>query len=117
MDAPERRKSKRFGARFDISCVEAGSVNEQFQTDNTVNVCTGGLYLETSIGKFKQGSLLKVYLSIPPTSGLLEFGGKISGFARVLRTDVLCDLPRGGHEISGKHGVAIEFCRPPKLCI
>jgi len=73
----------------------------------TLNVSTGGLYFETEAGIFEQGNLLKVELDIPPTSGLLEFGGKIAGFARVLRTD----------SASGKYGVALQFCRPPKLSV
>jgi hypothetical protein len=117
MDVSERRKFKRLEAKFDISCIEIDSINKQFQIGNVVNVSPGGLYFETSADAFKQGSLLKVHLTIPPKLGLLEFGGKISGFAKVLRIDPLGDFIRGGHAISGKQGVALEFCRPPKLCI
>jgi len=95
------------GAKYDISCRKVGSSANIFYDGHTINVSPGGLYFETQTETFEQGNLLQVELSIPPTSGLLEFGGKIAGFAKVLRTD----------SSSGRHGVALQFCSPPKLCI
>ena len=63
---------------------------------------------------FEQGNLVKVEFSIPPAEGLLEFGGKISGFAKVLRTSDICTANE--EEFSGNYSVALEFCRSPKLC-
>lgn len=117
MERTEKRKYKRLGAKFDISCRKVGSTAERFYTGHTVNVSCGGLYFETTAGTFKRDNLLKIELSIPPTSGLLEFGGKIAGFAKVLRTDSICDSPAGTDLSSGRYGVALQFCRPPKLCI
>jgi hypothetical protein len=107
MDRSEKRRYKRLGAQYNISCRKVGSTAHISYDGHTINVSPGGLYFETATGIFEQGNLLKVELSIPPTSGLLEFGGKIAGFAKVLRTDLS----------SGRCGVAVEFCRPPKLCI
>jgi hypothetical protein len=107
MDRSEKRRHKRLEARYNISCLKVGSTANISYDGHTVNISTGGLYFETTSDTFRQGNLLKVELSIPPTSGLLEFGGKIAGFARVLRTD----------SASGRHGVALQFCRPPKLCV
>ena len=107
MDRSEKRRHKRLGAKYNISCRKVGSTGNISYDGHTLNVSTGGLYFETSTDIFEQGNLLKVELSIPPTSGLLEFGGKIAGFAKVLRTD----------STSGRHGVALQFCRPPKLSI
>ena len=109
MDSFEKRKFKRLPVAFDLSCREAGSETEQLHKGYTVNVGPGGLYFETADGVFRPGDLLTVELSIPPTAGLLEFGGRISGFGRVLRA--------GAKPESDKYGVALEFCRPPKLCI
>ncbi len=115
MDRDEKRKYKRLGAKFDISCREVGSAAERAYIGCTVNVSPGGLYFKTDIATFKPGSLLEVKLSIPPRQGLLDFGGRISGFARVLRTD---DVSAGGMDLTfGKYGVAVQFCRSPKLCI
>jgi len=89
MDRDERRKYKRLGDKYDLSYREVGSAIDQAHSGCTVNVGTGGLYFETQDVAFKPGSLLEVELSIPPKRGLLEFGGRISGFARVLRTDII----------------------------
>lgn len=105
MDRKEQRRHKRLGAEYNLSCRKVGAMPNVSYSGHTLNVSTGGLYFETEADIFEQGNLLKVELDIPPTSGLLEFGGKIAGFAKVLRTD----------SASGRHGVALQFCRPPKL--
>lgn len=107
MDRLEKRRHKRLGTKYNLSCRKVGSTSNIFYDGHTLNVSTGGLYFETTSSAFEQGDLLKVELIIPPSSGLLEFGGKIAGFAKVLRTD----------SASGRHGVALEFCRSPKLFI
>lgn len=107
MDRSEKRRHRRLGAKYNLSCQKVGSIGSISFEGSTVNVSTGGLYFETANDTFEQGDLLKVELSIPPTSGLLEFGGKIAGFAKVLRTD----------SAPGKYGVALQFCHPPKLNI
>jgi len=117
MEGTERRKYKRLGAKFDMSCREVGSTIEQSHTGCTVNVSSGGLYFETESATFKPGGLLKVELSIPPKRGLLEFGGRISAFARVLRTDNIFESAGDTDLTCGKYGVALQFCRSPKLCV
>ena len=85
----ERRKSKRLPAKFDLLCSTVGLIPELCCKGQTVNVSSCGLYFETADDiVFDMGSLLKVELSIPPTSGELEIGGRISTLARVVRT---CD--------------------------
>jgi len=106
MDSSEKRRFKRLQITLGLSCREVGSTTDALYNGCTINVSPGGLYFETADAAFETGNLLKVELTIPPTPGLLEFGGRISGFGRVLRT---CS-----HR--GKHGVALEFYRPPKLC-
>jgi hypothetical protein len=117
MERTEKRKHKRLGAKFDISCRKVGSTEERAYVGRTVNVSSGGVYFETTTETFKLDNLLKIELSIPPTSGLLEFGGKIAGFAKVLRTENICDSAAGKDSSSDRYGVALQFCRPPKLCI
>jgi hypothetical protein len=107
MDRAEKRRHRRLGANYNISCRKVGSTEDRAYDGLTANVSSGGLYFQTAANAFEQGNLLKVELSIPPTSGLLEFGGKIAGFAKVLRTD----------SAAGRFGVALQFCRPPKLCV
>jgi len=113
----EKREFKRLPITFDLSCRKVDSTVEESHTGCTVNVSPGGLYFETTDDVFKPSNLLKVELSIPPTAGLLEFGGRISGFGRVLRTCSICDSHANTNSHSGRYGVALEFYRPPKLCI
>jgi hypothetical protein len=117
MDRSERRKHKRLGTQYIVSCRKVGSTAHNSHDGCTVNLSPGGLYFETAADTFEPDSLLKVELTIPPTSGLLEFGGKIAGFAKVLRTDNICGSPGDAGSSSGRYGVALQFCRPPKLCV
>ena len=117
MDGSERRKYRRLGAKFDISCVQIGSLAEQFQSGLTVDVSQGGLFFETKTDKYKPEDLLKVHLSIPPTPGLLDIGGKFTGFVKVLRMDKIVDSEKVENLSFSRYGVAVEFCKPLRLCL
>jgi hypothetical protein len=117
MDRPEKRTHRRLEGRYDILCRKIGSPFDKSYSGCTANVSSGGLYVETVADVFERGDLLKVELAVPPTPGLLEFGGKIAGFARVLRADKICDDSGSNSPACGKYGMALQFCRPPKLCM
>lgn len=117
MDRPEKRTHRRLEGRYDILCRKIGSPVDKSYSGYTANVSSGGLYVETVADVFERGDLLKVELAVPPTPGLLEFGGKIAGFAKVMRTDNICDGSGSRRSNSPKYGVALQFCRPPKLCM
>ena len=113
----ERRRFRRVGAEFKISFQDVGDKAEQSYTGKAVNVSQGGLYLHTSAelfttGKIPQGKLFKVEMSIPPTKGLLEFGGKVAGFAKLIRTSDIPDTVG-----NSRCGLGLEFCQPMKLSI
>jgi hypothetical protein len=116
MERIEKRRDRRLGAQFDVSCHAVGSAAGKSHDGHTINISSGGLYFETT-GTFEPGSLLEVELSIPPTPGVLEFGGRMAGFARVLRAQSTADSLAGEGSSCGRHGVAVQFCRPPRLCI
>ena len=117
MDRVEKRAYRRLDARYNISYRKVGSTVGKSHSGCTANVSSGGLYIETGAGALERGELLKVELVVPPTPGLLELGGKIGGFARVLRADKICDDGESKTLASGKYGAALQFCRPPKLCL
>ena len=123
MAGSEKRKYQRLPIGLDLSCRGVGSTAEGWHSGRTTNVSPGGLYFQTNVGTFKPGSLVNVELSIPPTTGLLEYGGRISGFARVLRADDISPTEdktvclRTVGLLSARYGVAAEFCQPLKLCI
>ncbi len=112
----EKRKFKRLAAKFDLSCLKVGSTAETIYTGRTVNVSPGGLYFETSADTFSTGNLLRIELSIPPKAGQLDYGGRISAFARVLRAETIDRLHDIPHPSYNRYGIALEFCRSPQLC-
>ena len=107
----EKRKQQRLPIKLDLTCRKIGSAQEKCHTGRTLNASPNGLYFQTAAGEFKPGNLLNVELSIPPTTGLLEYGGRISGLARVLRIEDV-HLTEGR---SALYGVAVEFCHSPKF--
>jgi len=113
MDRSERRRYERLELQLDLSCRKPGWPLERLCRGQTINVSTGGVYFEASRDTFERGDILKVDLSIPPRCGLLEYGGRLSGFGRVLRKDAFSPGSAPG---GGKTGVAVEFCRSPRLC-
>ena len=116
MDRPEKRTKRRLDAHFSISCRIAGSLDHKFHKGRAANVGSGGLYFETSADVFKPGELLSLELTLPPTPGLLEFGGKIAGFAKILRVERINDNALGDNSTCYLFGVAVQFCRPLRLC-
>ncbi|MBN2181324.1 MAG: PilZ domain-containing protein [Sedimentisphaerales bacterium] len=117
MDGFERRKYKRQRIDCDISCVELDSLRKLIYSGNTVNVGQGGLFFETSGVEFEQGDVLRIQLKISPTPGLLEFGGRLRGFVKVLRIGRITDSMEEEDLHSDKVGVAVKFCRPLHLCL
>lgn len=115
MDTTEKRKYKRLPIKLDLSCRKVDSAGKESHTGSTINVSPGGLYFETSVNVFKPGHLLSVELSIPPTMGLLESGGSISGLGKVLRTHTIRNLQKGSEKPTLRCGVALKFCQPLKL--
>jgi hypothetical protein len=115
MASLERRRHRRLPMKISLSCSKVGSPAEKARKGVTANVSTGGLYFQTLAATFRGGSLVRVELSIPPTTGVLESGGTISSFARVLRTHKTQDSDTSTGFSSSKYSVALEFCQPPKL--
>jgi hypothetical protein len=116
MSGSEKRKFKRLPLKLDLSCHRVDSPSEVLHIGRTVNVGPGGIYFETSSKIFEPGHLIKIDMAIPPTNGLLEFGGRVSGFAKVLRTHRVADDAADAASQSF-HGVAVEFCHPPRLSV
>ncbi|UCG46087.1 MAG: PilZ domain-containing protein [Phycisphaerales bacterium] len=115
MDGPEKRRYRRLAVSFGLSWCKTGRGKGESYTGRTVNVSPGGLYFETSAETLKPGNVLDVRLSVPPTTGQLELGGRLSGFGRVLRVE---ERPVGdrGRDSSGMlYGVALEFFQAPRL--
>ena len=117
MGGSDKRKYKRLPIKLDLLYRKVDSPTKESHAGCTVDVSPGGLYFETEAAVFKLGSLLKVELSIPPTSGLLEFGGSMSGLGRILRIHTVSVSRKNTDLSSVGSGVALEFCQPFKLSI
>ena len=113
----ESRKHRRLPLKLGLSFSRVGASGENFCKGHTLNISTGGMLLETATEGLGKGSLINIELSVPPTNGLLEFGGKISGFARVLRVRPISFNHTLELKIKPRYNVAVEFCHAPKLCV
>ncbi|MFH1616077.1 MAG: PilZ domain-containing protein [Planctomycetota bacterium] len=111
----ERRKHRRLPIRLNVSWQRIGPHGQRYYSGQTINVSTGGLLLETASSEMKKGDLVNIELSVPPTEGLLEYGGRVSSFAKILRVAPSCHLFAGNDQNTQRYGVAMRFCRMPKL--
>ncbi|MHC4478503.1 MAG: PilZ domain-containing protein, partial [Planctomycetota bacterium] len=112
MSTTDKRRHKRSQLNLDLSCRRIDADPQEAHVGRTLNVSTGGLYFETSAPALKPGNLIRIDLAIPPSPGLLQFGGKLRSLAKVLRTETLA---RQGDLRTVKHRIAVQFCRGPKL--
>ena len=109
-----RRRHERLPLKLDVLCQKVGPSGGRIYTGRTVNVSPGGVLLEINGSGLLNGELLSVDMSVPPTEGLLEYGGQFSSYARVVR------IERTQSSGSGSAGslvekIALEFCESPKL--
>lgn len=109
----ERRRHKRLPVKFSVLCQKVGLSDGRFYSGNTVNVSPGGMLVEVNSSQFKDGELMSVEMTVPPTEGLLEYGGSFSGYARVIRVQ----QPQAMRPAvsSSASAVAVEFCESPRL--
>lgn len=116
-DRSDKRRHRRLRFHYGLLCRKVGSAADKSYGGRVVNVSPGGVYFETEAEAPQRGDLLKMTLEVPPTAGLLEFGGRFAGYANVLRTERLRDDQGGNGPLCDKYGVAVRFCRSPKLCL
>jgi len=114
MDGFEKRKNRRLAIRLSLLCRRLGEPTPKLHTGTVLNVGAGGLYFETAAIEFEPGSMAEVRFTVPPETGRLEFGGTMHGIGTVVRTDTLA-TSRTGLRACPVYGVAIQFCRRPKL--
>jgi hypothetical protein len=107
----EKRKHQRLPLQLDLLCQRVGMDGNDVYTGKTMNVSTGGVLFRVVEGKLKCDDLLNVELTVPPTEGLLELGGKVSTLARVIRVHA----PKSVSSLQSHHAVAAEFLECPKF--
>jgi len=110
----DRRKHQRLPLKLAVSCQKVGQPDNKIVIrGNTINVSPGGVLMEIGTGALAAGELLSIDMSVPPTRGLLEYGGRISSYARVVRIRG-DNLPKAAKPTAPAQ-IALEFCEPPKL--
>jgi hypothetical protein len=111
MRSTDKRKHNRLPLQLDLLCQRVGVGGSDIYTGKTINVSTGGVLFRVIDGKLSCDDLLNLELTVPPTEGLLELGGKMSTFARVVRVHhAHHDDDQHPH-----HAVAAEFLESPKF--
>jgi hypothetical protein len=114
----DRRLYRRIPLKLAVLCQKAGLLEGSLFTGNTVNVCPGGVMMEINGAGLDVGELVNLELAVPPTPGLLEYGGRFSTYARILRIDppdpVTAEQLMAG-ESSDIYRIAMEFCEVPRL--
>lgn len=110
----DRRGDQRLPLKLTVICQKVGQSPGDVYAANTVNVSSGGMLMEINSRSLRPGQLLSVEMSLPPTEGLLEFGGRFSTYARVLRVQEHTPKNNRGY-VTRTQQIALEFCQSPKL--
>ena len=110
----ERRIHERLDLKLPVVCNRVGVSASKVFTGTTVDVSSGGTLVDINTDGLKIGELVNIEMPIPPTQGLLEYGGRFSTYARVLRI-YEPKSGTGGDNAAIVHTVAMEFCESPKL--
>jgi hypothetical protein len=105
----DRRRHKRIPLKFTVLCQKVGLSDGRFYSGNTVNVSPGGMLVEVPHSQLRDGELVSVEMTVPPTEGLLEYGGNFSGYARVVRVHEPEEM------VAPANAIAVEFCESPRL--
>ena len=110
----ERRIHKRLQLKISVLCQTVGICGGNAFTGKTVDVSPGGILVEFNSRGLSDGQLLSIEMSVPPTEGLLEYGGRFSSYAKVIRVSDH-DPARMSRRSSVAQTIALEFCESPKL--
>ncbi len=115
-DEGDKRDHKRLPLRLNVLCHKVGAPTATAYTGNSVNVSPGGMLMEVHGRGLGLGDLISIEMSVPPTEGLLEYGGRFTSYARVLRINETTN-PQGPSQKRGSlaQKIALEFCESPKL--
>ena len=92
--------------------------SEQVFFGTTVNISTGGVLINTKNNDLTVGDRLALKMMLPPESGLLEQGGRMSVYAQVKRVNSLIYPTENFNQIANTdtHSIALQFCNQPSYC-
>jgi hypothetical protein len=110
----DRRRHDRQPLRLTVLCQKVGQLGGTVYAGNTINVSPGGVLAQFGNCRLEDGELVSVDMTVPPTEGLLEYGGRFSSYARIVRVDNPHSV-ESSESRSMTRAVALEFCESPKL--
>lgn len=110
----DRRIHKRLQLKISVLCQTVGICGGTAFTGKTIDVSPGGILVEFNSRGLSDGQLLSIEMSVPPTEGLLEYGGRFSSYARVVRLEE-AKAGVGPDSSSLVQTAALEFCQSPKF--
>ncbi|MCD4830927.1 MAG: hypothetical protein K8R02_03850 [Anaerohalosphaeraceae bacterium] len=111
----ERRRHRRLPLKLEVFCQKVGAESCGLLRAEAVNIAPGGVLLQSSqLAEASEGDLFSLELEIPASDDNLEFGGRFSGFARVVRA-IEQSRERDRFCPTLKKHIALEFCARPKL--
>ena len=111
----DRRTHQRLPLKLGVVCHSVGNSAYKAYTGKTVDVSSGGALIEINGSGLSDGQLLSIEMSVPPTEGLLDFGGRLSNYARVQRVDNSRFPSNPRYANSLVHTIALEFCVSPRF--
>ena len=109
----DRRRHRRLSLRLEVLFRRVDSSVADARSGKTLNVSTGGMLIEINNHEhdYRTDELLSIDMSVEPSEGMLEYGGKLSNHARVVRIHTASERD---HK-NPKTQIALQFCEPPKL--
>jgi hypothetical protein len=111
----EKRKHQRVEVHYQLCCHPAGESGGGSCPGRAVNASPGGLYFKTADCHCPIGRIVELELAIPPGNGRLNKPGRISSFAKLLRVEPVNPTHVKPNASDTHYGVAVQFCRAPKL--
>lgn len=112
----DRRIHQRHQLKLDVFCQTVGLAGGRFYSGSTVDVSPSGVLVEIYETGLDLGQLISVDMPVPPEEDMLDYGGRFSGYARVVRIDGEQENYTTRRDLSTQ-AIALEFCQSPKLQI
>ncbi len=108
----ENRRYKRLPLKLSAVCNKVGiDGGVSVLIGETINVSTGGLLAEIGGEDLSVGDTLSIRMTLPPSSGLMERGGRMNAHAKVLRIYHKKDAQSEKYQ----RYVAMQFCGVPSF--
>lgn len=106
----ERRRNRRRPLATSVYCRRVGAADSRLFSGDAVNVSPSGVLVKMRGLSLRDGELVSVEMTVPPSGGIHEQNGSFSSYARVVRIDDLLQSAGSAKE------VAMEFCESPRFC-